>query len=332
MHNNMKRGMWWLLLACASLSAAGAAVAQSGTAYPARPIRLIVPFVPGGSVDFVARIIQPRFSELLGQQVVIDNRPGASGNIAVELTANSPPDGHTVLLGNVGASAINPSVFPKFPVHAGRDLQAVTLLVDVPGALGVHAAVPVATLKEFIEYAKARPGQLNYGSSAASSAQSLAMEYFMAKAGIKLVSIPYKGGAGAATLAVLAGEVSANMLTTASFVPHLKGGKVKVLAVISPKRVSQLPEVPTMIEHGYPELRLGSWIGIFVARQTPPAIVKRIYDTTLKVAADPLVVERLNGGGAVVVTSNSPAEFADFMRVQTEFWAKIVKQTGSAAE
>jgi hypothetical protein len=318
-------------------TAAGLLVALLGGAvmaqpYPSRPVRMIVPFVPGGSVDFVARIIQPKFSELLGQQVVIDNRPGASGNIAVELTANSPPDGHTILLGNVGASAINPSVFPKFPVHAGRDLQAVTLLVDVPGALGVHAAVPVATLKEFIEYAKARPGQLNYGSSAASSAQSLAMEYFMGKAGIKLVSIPYKGGAGAATLAVLAGEVSATMLTTASFVPHLKGGKVKVLAVISPKRVSQLPEVPTMIEQGYPELRLGSWIGIFVARQTPPAIVKRIYDTTLKVATDPLVVERLNGGGALVVTSSSPAEFAEFMRVQTGFWEKLVKQAGLATE
>ena len=319
-----------ILALCALPSVAMAAAAT--TAYPSRPVRMIVPFVPGGSVDFVARILQPRFSEALGQQVVIDNRAGASGNIAVELTANSPADGHTILLGNVGAAAINPSVFPKFPVQAGRDLQAVTLIVDVPGALGVHATVPVATLKEFIEYAKARPGQLNYGSSAAGSAQSLAMEYFMGKAGIKLVSIPYKGGAGAATLAVLAGEVSATMLTTASFVPHLKGGKVKVLAVISPKRVSQLPEVPTMIEHGYPELRLGSWIGIFVAKQTPPAIVKRIYDATLKVANDPLVTERLNGGGALVVTNNSPEEFAQFMRTQTEFWAKLVKQAGVAVE
>ena len=175
MQRNMKRRTGLLLLALGAL-AGGAGAATQPADYPSRPIRMIVPFVPGGSVDFVARIIQPKFSELLGQQVVIDNRAGASGNIAVELTASSPPDGHTILLGNVGASAINPSVFPKFPVHAGRDLQAVTLLVDVPGALGVHAAVPVATLKEFIEYAKARPGQLNYGSSAASSAQSLAME------------------------------------------------------------------------------------------------------------------------------------------------------------
>ena len=309
-----------------------AMAAAATTAYPSRPVRMIVPFVPGGSVDFVARILQPRFSEALGQQVVIDNRAGASGNIAVELTANAPADGHTILLGNVGAAAINPSVFPKFPVHAGRDLQAVTLIVDVPGALGVHATVPAATLKEFIEYAKARPGQLNYGSSAAGSAQSLAMEYFMGKAGIKLVSIPYKGGAGAATLAVLAGEVTATMLTTASFVPHLKGGKVKVLAVISPKRVSQLPEVPTMIEHGYPELRLGSWIGVFVAKQTPAPIVKRLYETTVKIVNDPWAVERLGGGGALVVTNNSPEEFAQFMRVQSEFWAKLVKQAGVASE
>ena len=331
MQRNMKRRTGLLLLALGAL-AGGAGAATQPADYPSRPIRMIVPFVPGGSVDFVARIIQPKFGELLGQQLVIDNRAGASGNIGVEITANAPPDGHTILLSNVGTMAVNPSVFPKFPVHAGRDLQAVTLLVDVPGALGVHAAVPVATLKEFIEYAKARPGQLNYGSSAASSAQSLAMEYFMGKAGIKLVSIPYKGGAGAATLAVLAGEVTATMLTTASFVPHLKGGKIKVLAVISPRRVAQLPDVPTMIEHGYPELRLGSWIGVFVAKQTPPAIVKRIYDTTFKVANDPLVTDRLNGGGALVVTNNSPEEFAQFMRVQTEFWAKLVKQAGVAAE
>lgn len=319
------------LTAAAALlaAAAGAAGAQN---YPSRPIRMIVPFVPGGSVDFVARIIQPKFGELLGQQVVIDNRPGASGNIAVEMTANAPADGHTILLGNVGATAINPSVFPKFPYHAGRDLQAVSLIVDVPGALGVHAAVPAATLREFIDYAKARPGQLNYGSSAASSAQSLAMEYFMSKAGIKLVSIPYKGGAGAATLAVLAGEVTATMLTTASFVPHLKGGKLKVLAVISTRRVPQLPEVPTMIEAGYPELRLGSWIGLFVPKQTPPAVVKRIFDTTLRVANDAGAAERLTGGGALVVTSKSPEDYAQFMRAQTEFWAKIVKQTGAAAE
>lgn len=321
--------MWMVLPA---LLASGAVEAQSSTPYPSRPIRMIVPVVPGGSIDFVARIIQPRFSEWLGQQVVVDNRPGASGNIGVELTALAPADGHTILLGNVGVTAINPSVFPKFPVHAGRDLKPLTLLVDVPGALGVHAAVPVATLREFIEYAKARPGQLNYGSSAASSAQSLAMEYFMAKAGIKLTSIPYKGGAGAATLAVLAGEVTAAPLTTASFVPHLKGGKIKVLAVISARRVSQLPDVPTMIEHGFPELRLGSWMGLFVAKQTPPAIVKRLFDTALRAAADAATVERLTGGGAEIVTSKSPEEFAQFMQVQTAFWAQRVAEAGIAVQ
>lgn len=320
-----------ILIAAQLLLAGGAAVAQSDAGYPSRPIRMIVPFVPGGSVDFVARIIQPKFSEALGQQVVADNRAGASGNIGVEITANAPPDGHTILLGNVGATAINPSVFPKFPVRPLRDLAPVSLIVDVPGALAVHAGLPVATIKEFIEYAKARPGQLNYGSSAAGSAQSLAMEYFMGKAGIKLVSIPYKGGAGAATLAVLAGEVAATMLTTASFVPHLKGGKIRVLAVLAPKRVSQLAEVPTMIELGYPELRLGSWIGLFLPRHTPPAIVRKLFDTTVKVAADPWVIERLNGGGAEVVISKSPADYVNFMREQTEFWEKIVKQTGAAA-
>src|SRR3990172_7737090 len=233
-----------VLLAAACLLAA--APAQPGENYPTRPIRMIVPFAPGGASDFVARIIQPKLSEELGQQVVADNRAGAAGNIGVEIAARSAPDGYTVLLGNVGTMAINPSVFPKFPIKPLRDLAGITLIVDVPGAMGVHPSVPAATVKEFIEYAKARPGQLSYGSTGASSAQRLAFEFFMSKAGIKLLHVPYKGGAGPATTAVLAGEVTATMVTTASFVPHMKTGRIKVLAVIAPPRVAAPPAPPTM--------------------------------------------------------------------------------------
>jgi tripartite-type tricarboxylate transporter receptor subunit TctC len=330
----MKHLSQLILLVPACLMATGGIHAAQAAAdsYPARPVRMIIPFAPGGASDFAGRILQPKLSEELEQQVVVDNRTGASGNVGVEIAARANPDGYTIFLGNVGTMAINPSIFPKFPIRPLRDLIGVTLVVDIPGALAVHASVPAATVKEFINYAKARPGQLNYGSSGGGSAQRLAFEFFMNKAGISLVHIPYKGGAGPATLAVLGGEVAATMLTVASFIPHLKGGKVKVLAVISPKRVSQLPDTPTMAESGFPELLLGSWQGVSVPVGTSPAIVNKLYSAVIKTMRDPETVKRLATGGAEVVTSKSPAEFAAFLRTQNEFWAKLVKQTGATAE
>jgi len=328
----MKRTTQRTLLAIACLAAATGAYAQPAANYPSRPVRMIIPFAPGGASDFVGRILQPKLSDVLGQQVVVDNRTGASGNVGVEIAARANSDGYTLFLGNVGTMAINPSIFPKFPVRPVRDFLGITLVVDVPGCFAVHASVPAATVKEFIEYAKTRPGQLNYGSAGAGSNTRLAFEFFMHKTGINLVHIPYKGGAGPATLAVLGGEVAATMLSVASFIPHVKGGKVKVLAVIAPKRVPQLPDTPTMVESGFPELLLGSWQGISVPAGTPRAIVKRLYPAIIKTMNDPETVKRLNTGGANVVTSKSPEEFAAFLRTQNEFWAKMVKQTGAVAE
>jgi tripartite-type tricarboxylate transporter receptor subunit TctC len=316
-----------------ALVAAGLlATAAQAQDYPSRPVRMIVPFVPGGSSDFVARAIQPKLMDLLGQTVVVDNRPGASGNVGVEIAANSPPDGYTIFLGNVGSTAINPSIFPKFPVRAERDLIGLTLLVDVPGAFAVHPSVPAKTVKEFIDYAKARPGKLNYGSSGSGSAQRLSFEFFMQKAGINLVHIPYKGGAGAATTAVLAGEVSATMVTVASFVGHAKSGKVRVLAVMSPQRSHALPQVPTMVEAGFPELKLGSWQAMFVPKGTSRPIVNKLYGIMIKTVEDSETAKRLGAGGADIVTSKSPDEFAAFLKEQTGFWAKIVKSVDATAE
>jgi tripartite-type tricarboxylate transporter receptor subunit TctC len=317
----------WLALGLSLLSAA----AQPQD-YPLRPVRMIVPFNPGGSSDFVARIIQPKMTELLGQQVVVDNRAGASGNIGVELAARAAPDGYTIFLGNVGSTAINPSIFPSFPVRPERDLAGLTLLVDVPGAFATHPSVPAGSVKEFIDYAKARPGRLNYGSSGAGSAQRLAFEFFMSKAGIKLVHIPYKGGAGAATAAVLAGEVTATMVTVASFIPHVKSGRAKVLAVMAPKRSPALPQVPTMAESGFPELTLGSWQAMYVPRATPNPVMSRLYTVMIRTMEDPEVARRMANGGADIVTSASPEAFAKFLRDQTAFWAKIVKAVGATAE
>ena len=300
--------------------------------YPSRPVRMIIPFAPGGASDFVGRIIQPKLGEELGQLVVADNRAGAAGNVGVEIAARAAPDGYTILLGNVGTMAINPSVFPKFPVNPLRDFTGITLIVDVPGALGVHPSVAGTTVKDFIEYAKARPGKLSYASTGASSAQRLAFEFFMSKAGINLLHVPYKGGAGPATTAVLGGEVAATMVTTASFVPHMKSGRIKVLAVIAPKRVSAMPEVPTMAESGFPELTLGSWQGVFVSAGTPRPIVNKLFSAVTRTLEDPDVQKRLGTASAQVILSKSPEDFAAFLKNQTAFWAKLVTAVGATAE
>ncbi len=307
-------------------------LASSSQNYPIRPIRMIMPGAVGGAADFVARILQPKLSDALGQQVVVDNRTGADGNIGVEIAARAAPDGYTILFGHVQWMAINPSVYPKFPYRPIRDFIGISLVNDLPGAMAAHPSVPAATVKEFIEYAKTRPGQLNFGSAGPSSPSTLALGFLMKKTGVKLVEIPYKGGAGPATIAVLAGEVAVTMATVASFIPHVKTGKLKVLAVIAPKRVAQLPDTPTMIESGFPELTIGSWQGIYVPAGTPQAIVKKLYAAVIKATSDPWVIERFANGGAQVMTSKSPAELALFMKNQTEFWATIVKDLGVAIQ
>jgi tripartite-type tricarboxylate transporter receptor subunit TctC len=316
------------LSACALLAIDGHG--QVAGNYPARPVRMLIPFAPGGASDFVARIAQPKLGEELGQQIVIDNRAGAAGNIAVELVAHAAPDGYTILLGNIGAIAINPSVFPKFPINPLRDLASVTMIADLPGALAINGSLPVATVKEFIDYAKARPEKLNFGSAGASSSTRLMMEVFMSAAEIKLVHIPYKGGAGAATAALLSGEISASMASPASFVPHAKSGRLKVIGIVASRRIAALPDVPTFAELGYPELTVASWQGIYVPTATPRPVINRLFAAALKAMSDPWVIDRLAAGGAQPITSESPEDFARFTQSQTEFWARIVKKTGAA--
>ncbi len=318
-----------VLAASITLGASTVRAAESGAAaqFPSRPIRMIVPFAPGGASDFIGRILQPKFVEVLGQQVVVENRPGASGNIGVELAAHATPDGYTWLLGNVSSMGINPSMFPNFPVRPQAFIP-ITLVVDVPGAFGVHGGLPVNNMAEFIAYAKERPGKLNYGSAGYGSAQRMALEFFMSKAGIRMEHVPYKGGAGAATVATLSGEVAATMVTTASLVPHAKSGKIKVLAVVAKKRIAPLPDTPTMVELGYPELSLGSWQGMYVPKGTPRAIVDMLFKVLTQVVHDPVIGERYDKVSAQQITSDSPAEFQAFMNEQIKFWAKTIKDIG----
>ena len=318
-----------IVLLAACLPLAGTAHADD---YPSRAVRMVVPFAPGGASDIVGRIIQPKMSQEFGQQIVIDNRAGASGNIGVEVAVRANPDGYTFLLGNVGTMAINPSIFPKFPVRPVRDFIAVTEVVDVPGALAVHPSVPVNTVIEFVEYTKARPGKLNFASSGSGSAQRMEMEIFMRAAGVDLVHIPYKGGAGAATTALVSGEVSVAVVSLAAVLPHIKSGRIKALGVISTKRFTLLPETPTMIETGFPTIRSGSWQGVYLPLGTPRAVVNKLYQITMRVMADPEVVRRLNESGAEIITSKSPEDFTEFMKVQNDRFARIVKEVGVVTE
>lgn len=316
------------VLALASVATAHAQPRESIAEYPSRPLRMVIPFAPGGASDFIGRILQPKLSEALGQQVVVDNRPGASGNIGVKIAAESAPDGYTFLLGNVSSMGINPSMFPNFPVRALDDFVGLTLVVDVPGALGVYGGLPVGNIKEFIAYAKNNPGKLSYGSAGYGSAQRMAFEFFMHKAGIKLLHVPYKGGAGASTVAILSGEVAATMVTTASLVPHASSGRIKILAVVSKRRIPALPDIPTMVESGFPELSLGSWQGIFVPKGTPKPVIDKLFNVAKQVVHDPWVGAQYERVSAQQITSDSLEDFASFMKEQNAFWAKIIKDVG----
>ncbi len=322
---------WRFIVAAACVAAAAPVAAQQPETYPPRPVRMIVPNAPGGSSDFVARIVQPKMSELLNVQVVIDNRGGASGNIGVEVAGRSAPDGYTLLLGNVGAMAINPNLFPKFPLNPLRDFVCISTVVDVAGAMAMHPSLPVNSLKELVEYARARPGKLSYGSSNPGAAQSLVMEYLKNKNNIDILRVDYKGGAGPATIGLLSGEVQLAMATGASYIGHVKAGKLKMLAVVSPKRISAMPDVPTMVELGYPELNIGSWQALYAPAKTPRPIVTKLHDTLMKTLRDSVVVDRLAGGGADVITSRSSEECGMFMKTQLQFWGPVIKRAGVTA-
>ena len=310
-----------------------APVLALGQGYPNKPVKMVIPFAPGGASDFVGRILQPNLSELLGQQVVIENRPGASGNIGVEVTARSSADGYTILLGNVGSIAINPGVFPKMAANPLKDLIPVTQVVDVPGVLVAHPDFPPKSVRELVAYAKANPGKVNYASPGSGSQNRLEMERLRnAAGGLQMVHVPYKGGAGPAVAALAAGETHVMFVTASSAMPLVKSGRIKVLAVAAPKRLEPLPEVPTMAEAGYPTFETGSWQGVFVPAGTPKEIVDRLYAATVKTMQAKEVRERLANGGVEVVTSTSPAAFARFVADETERWGKAAREAGATVD
>jgi tripartite-type tricarboxylate transporter receptor subunit TctC len=318
--------------AFAVLCAATSARAWAQDNYPQRPVRMVIPFAPGGASDFVGRIMQARFSEELGQQIVIDNRTGAAGNIGVEVAARANPDGYTLLLGNVGTMAINPGLYLKFPVKPASDLIAITQVVDVPGSLVVHPSLPVNSVKELIEYAKAHQGKLNFGSPGTGSANQLEMEFFTRATGIRMTHIPYKGGAGPAAIALLGNEVQLMFVTLSSSITFVKQGRMRALGVVAPRRVAAVPDVPTMAESGFPSMTVGSWQGVFVPTGAPRGVVGKLFNVTVKVMGDANIRKRLADGGVETVVSKSPEEFGAFVRAENVRWAKVIQEAGVVPE
>lgn len=318
-------------LAFAAALVAANACAQPAANYPSRPVRLLIPFVPGGSTDFVARVMQTRMIEELGQPVVIDNRPGASGNIAVEIAASAPADGHTVLFGNVGTIAINPVLFRDFRIDTVRDLQCVSVVSDVSALLVINSSVPANNFEEFVRYAKARPGQLNFASPSAGSNSRLTMEFLNAKSGIELGHVAYKG-ASAMISAMLSNETQVGISATPTTIPHLKTGRLRALALLGPVRTPSLPQVPTLSEIGFPELTVSSWQGLYVPAKTPPQAVARLRAAVRKTMADPKAIEALKTGGAGPMDPSLLEDCAAFTRQQAQFWADLVRKAGLAGK
>jgi len=276
--------------------------------------------------------MQPRLGELLGQPIVVENRAGASGNIGVEAAARSAPDGYTLFLGNIGTIAVNPAVFPQLAVNPRTDLVAVIQVVDVPSVLVANGAFSAGSVKELVAVAKASPGKLNYGSPGSGSVNRLEMELLRIAEGLDMVHVPYKGGAGPAVAGLMGGETHVMFTTAASAIGQVRGGKLKLLAVTSQRRMEQAPSAPTMVESGYPDFVTGSWQGVFVPAGTPRDVVERLFTAIQSTMRTVEVAERLKNGGAEVVISQSSAAFAEFVAAEARRWARVVRESNATAD
>jgi tripartite-type tricarboxylate transporter receptor subunit TctC len=302
------------------------AAAQDAATYPNKPIRVVVPNAPGGASDFAIRGIQQSLSQALGQQVVIDNRGGASGNLGMEIAARQPPDGYTLFFGNVGTVAINPHVFKDMTVVPERDFIPISLASETPGILVASTKFPPNSVKEMIDYVKANPGKVNYASSGIATLNTLEMENFRRATGLDMTQVPYKGGAGPAIVDLIAGNVDVMFVTLSSAAEFVKGGKLKGLAVTTEKRMSLLPDVPSMGELGRPDNISTSWQGLFAPAGTPAAIVARLNAEIAQFLQQPGIQQRLSGLGLAITGANTPATTEAFIRREQAEWRAIAQE------
>ncbi len=299
-----------------------AAVHAPAQTFPSKAVRIIVPYPPGGTSDILSRLLSPKLNEVFGQPVVVDNRPGANGNIGADLVAKSPPDGHTLLLADLGALTISPSIY-KLPFDPVRDFAPVTMVTYSPHLLAVHPTVPVKTVKELIALAKSKPGLLNFAVSGIGGAPHLAGIAFEAQTGVKWTYIPFKGGSDA-IIGLASGQADAIFNGMLATYPHVKSGKLKLLAVSSAKRVASIPEVPTVAEAGLKGFETGSWQGVVAPAGTPKEAVARLNTEITRILNTPEMKENLARQGAEVYTMTSE-QLGNWLKSEIEKWAKVVK-------
>jgi tripartite-type tricarboxylate transporter receptor subunit TctC len=324
--STMKR--WLSLLIAAVALATAPVIAQT---YPAKPIRFVVPFPPGGPLDVMARGIGQQLQETWGEPVVIENRPGAGGGIGAEYVAKSPADGYTLLMGAVSTHAINPSLYPRIGYDPQRDFIAVALVAQVPNILVVTPSLPVRSVQELVAYAKARPGALSFGSGSTGSTGHLAGELFKTMAGVDMVHIPYKGGAPAMQ-DLLAGQTQLMFDNLANALGQVKAGRLRALAVTTARRAPALPDLPTVAESGLPGFDLTTWFGVFVPAGTPRDIVTKLNGQIVQALASKELTDRLAAMGAAPPEDNTPERFAAFVRAEAAKYAKVVKASGARVD
>ncbi len=304
--------------------------AHAQDAYPSKPIRLVVPYPPGGASDVTARLIGQKVTEAWGQQVIIDNRPGANGIVALEHVAKQPPDGYTLLLANLGPNAINPAIYAKLPYDPVKDFAPITLTTLVPQVLVVAPAFEAKTLKDLLDFARANPGKVNYGNGGNGSSNHLGVELMASLAGVSLTSIPYKGDAQAMADA-MSGQVTMTLPTVVAATPHIRSGKLRPLAVGTKTRVASLPDVPTMQEAGVPGYESFSWGGVMAPAGTPVAIINKLHAEFVRILKLPDMQEKLAGLGATV-SAAGPAEFAAFLQAEIRKWDGVAKRANIRLE
>lgn len=310
----------------ASMNAGSAIAVES---YPVKPVRIIAAFSPGGFVDFTARLVASGLSTALGQQVIVDNRPGAGGIVGTELVARAAPDGHTLVVGSAGTHGVNQSLYPKLPYNVLRDFAPIARLADAPSILAVHPSLPARSVKELIALGRKQPGQINYASAGSGTSTHLAAVLFEHLAKVKFVHVPFKGG-GPALVSVVSGEIPVTFGTAASVSPHTKSGRLRGLAVTGGQRSAVLPDLPTIAESGVPGYEMLNWLGLFAPAGTPAAVLDRLAEESMRVVRLPEITKRFNAQGS----EPSPLEreaFAAFVRSEIAKWAKVVAATGMVA-
>ena len=316
-------------IAAALLATALAGGAQ-GQVFPSKPIKVVIPFVAGGSSDIVGRAIGSKFQELLGQPAVVENKPGANGSIAAEYVAKSDPDGYTILVGSIGVFSINTALFKDLRYNPLRDFAPITLAVTTPNALVTRPDLPANSMKELVEYAKKNPGKLSYCSSGTGSSDHLTGEVFKQGAGITGVHVPYKGGAACQT-DIMGSQIDISFQNLGAVTNYIKAGKMKALAVTATARNPQIPTVPSVVEAGFPDLVVTSWQAVVAPAKTPRDIVMKLNDATVRTLRSPEVRERMNAIGFDVV-AGTPEEFGAFMKAEVERWTKVVERGGIKPE